>query len=692
MAKRRNAAQTAERKLETGQISLPKGVMQRLKLGQSFAEYDPTLLDQQAYVRTPAFDAALDRESEKVLFVGRRGTGKTALRTYCDSQVGHARVIVPEIFSPSSKVFELDLLENTKKGPFRSLVAVFKRTLLDELLISWKDAHPTYAQLPQLTASELAGNCRVDFDERTLQLIAEVARAVAAEDDSAIISINKGTKQLTAEMKSLENPRTSHTLLVDSIDDFWDGSDLALTYLTALMHACLELSAQIPWGRALLFLRENIFERVRARDPESSRVETAVSGLDWTQRHLEEMVERRFNRALTAKLPLDGSTWNAFFEDPARARADIFGYCHNRPRDVLIYISHAISAAQERGHDRIQLEDVAGARRRFSDNRLKDLGDEYAENFPQIALVLRRFYGLGRRYTPAGIEAFIRKLLVDETVKKLCATWIFRYSSMEQFVRLLYNIGFVGIKQPNRPVRFRALGPQDTSPPAVSDDTEIEIHPCYWDALDLQDVLVRDLSDDQELGRAGVLFDLPGGLNPDSYAERLDDLADRLVNIPLGTAGASAWEDAVGDIIKLCFFRVLDNAEPRVRSEDGSVIRDWIASNRAQAGFWAAMRARWDATQVVWECKNYEELKSSDFHQVNYYMVNSIGRFVIIAFRGEVQPGNYAHIRRIAAEHNGMVLPLGIRDLKTFVRQNRNGKIKEEHIAERYDYIVRKAT
>lgn len=39
-----------------------------------------------------------------------------------------------------------------------------------------------------------------------------------------------------------------------------------------------------------------------------------------------------------------------------------------------------------------------------------------------------------------------------------------------------------------------------------------------------------------------------------------------------------------------------------------------------------------------------------------------------------------------------MVLLLGIRDLKTFARQNRNGKIKEDHISDRYDSVVRKVT
>ena len=127
-------------------------------------------------------------------------------------------------------------------------------------------------------------------------------------DDSSIAAINQPTKSLISLCKDIAGERADYTLLIDSIDDYWDGSDLALVYLTAFMHACLEVSTQVPWARALLLLRENIFERFRARDAESSRVETSLTGLDWTEHQLLELVERRLNRSLTAKFSLGGAT------------------------------------------------------------------------------------------------------------------------------------------------------------------------------------------------------------------------------------------------------------------------------------------------------------------------------------------------------------------------------------------------
>ena len=137
-------------------LRLPKNALEKLNIGQSFAEYDPALQDPQVYVQTPAINAALDSSSGKYFFVGRRGTGKTALRTYCLEQGNRTQVIVPEIFAPTSTVFELALLEDTHRGPFRSLVSVFKRTLIDELLILWAGTHGSLAELPEVLSEELS--------------------------------------------------------------------------------------------------------------------------------------------------------------------------------------------------------------------------------------------------------------------------------------------------------------------------------------------------------------------------------------------------------------------------------------------------------------------------------------------------------------------------------------------------------
>lgn len=65
-------------------------------------------------------------------------------------------------------------------------------------------------------------------------------------------------------------------------------------------------------------------------------------------------------------------------------------------------------------------------------------------------------------------------------------------------------------------------------------------------------------------------------------------------------------------------------------------IRFRITSNRAANGFWNMVFHKYGATQIIWECKNYCDLKSDDFQQISCYINERIGRFKIMTFRGEV--------------------------------------------------------
>jgi hypothetical protein len=367
----------------------------------------------------------------------------------------------------------------------------------------------------------------------------------------------------------------------------------------------------------------------------------------------------------------------------------VFSYCQYRPRDVLTYCSYAIEAAQSKLHERILIEDLLSARRQFSDNRLKDLGDEYADNYPQLQLVLGRFYGLGREFTLKGIEDFIKKLLVDAEVKEFCKTWIYKFVQPEFFVKLMYDIGFLGIKDGENVV-FHAVGSQSTHPPPITVGAIVAVHPTYVDALSLQNVLVSDLAESVDLKRSGLIGDLPGAISIEGYQQTLSVLRENIASLPLGIATAAEFEESVGEMLRLCFFRSLTNVQPRSRTVDNRVIRDWVAANHCEDGFWELVRHKYGAVQVIWECKNYDDLRADDFQQAAYYMSEAGGKFVAVAFRGREKKRVYfEHIKRISAEHHGMVLLVDSDDIDIILRRTINGKKIEGHLQELYDRTIR---
>jgi hypothetical protein len=342
--------------------------------------------------------------------------------------------------------------------------------------------------------------------------------------------------------------------------------------------------------------------------------------------------------------------------------------------------------------EKVLFEDLLQARRRFSDSRLKDLCDEYSDNYPQLQLVLGRFFGLGSEFTVKAIEDFVKKLLVDEEIKKSCAGWIYTYTQPDLLIQLFFNIGFAGIKD-NTATYFRSLGSQSTTPPAIDAKTIVVIHPTYREALNLREVLLTNLDPLTPLSEGGLLPELPQGITIDQYNSRLLVLRDELKTMPEGEAHANEFADLAGEALRLCLFKSLTNFESKVRSVDGRVIRDWIAANHSPDGFWEVIRQKHGATQIVFECKNYSELGASDFHQVAYYMNGMIGRFAVLIYRGDqIKRHYYEHIRRIASDKRGMVLLLTDRDTDILLRHAINGKSSEAHLQELYDRTVREVS
>jgi hypothetical protein len=460
----------------------------------------------------------------------------------------------------------------------------------------------------------------------------------------------------------------------------------------ALMHATVRLIASTRHVKPYVFIRENIYDRIRSLDNEFARLETSVVFLDWSSEKLTELVERRLVKPFTTKPKLGGDAWECFFEaeDLKTSVSSVMSLCQHRPRDVLMLTSYAIDSAINHGNQKVRDSDMVVASKRYSTSRLKDLGDEYAENYPNISLILEYFFGLGNEYTLVAIEDFIQKLLVTESINKHCKSWFYDYTTPFRFVEVLYGIGFLGIRR-KITVEYKESGKDSNAKPSFDNSSTFCIHPTYHEALNLQPLLLKDLHDETQLKNEGILEDLPDTFNLDDYKGALQDTLDNLRTLPKGKPGAAEFEEIVGNIIKLCFFRSLTNVQPHERTHDGSSIRDWIASNRAPDGFWEVIRNKYGSTQIVWECKNYDDLTSSDFQQINYYLNDTFGRFGIIAFRGdEVRNSYYRHISNIINRNNsGLVLVLTQKDLEVFLRQAIKGAFKESHLQDRYDQTIR---
>jgi hypothetical protein len=675
-------------------IQLPKNALQRVQIGQAFAEYDIIRKDPNLFVATPATLSSLRSDTKNCFYVGRRGAGKTAITFEVQRKFPRTIHIVPQIFDLLKLPLEHDEFVDTRQRPFKSLMHSMERALIDEVIKSWVDANSFKFDKEYDSIKRERGlieDC--DFDLRVLNLTQEIFEAYTTNNEKLWLRQIKRSKQIMEEANSIASGGGfDYIILIDRLDESWDGSNSAIICLMALMHAAVRLTASTSFIKPYIFIRENIYDRIRSIDNEFSRLETSVVFLEWTEEKLVELIERRLVKPFNTKPKLGGEAWGYFFEESNdhSPLSSVMNLCQHRPRDVLMFTSYAIDSAVAHGNEKITEDDLGNASKRYSTSRLKDLGDEFAENYPNIILVLEYFYGLGNEFTVNAIEDFIQKLLVSDTTSKHCKNWFFDYTTPFRFVELLYGIGFLGIKR-TKSVQYKDSSKDSNAKPAFDSNAIFTIHPTYREALNLQPILISDLKEETVLKSEGILDDLPESFKLDEYKMALEDTLVRLQNHPTGPGGAKEFEEIVGDVIKLCFFRSLTNIQQSERTDDGSCIRDWVASNRAADGFWEMVRNKYGATQVVWECKNYDTLKSDDFHQVQYYLSDTFGRFGIIVFRGdEIKNSYFQHIKNVANKnHAGLILPLMQKDLEVFLRQAIKGAFKEGHIQDRFDSLIR---
>jgi hypothetical protein len=669
----------------------------RAKLGQSFAEHDLIRDNFKLFVETPAIRAAQEFAGAKAFFVGRRGTGKTAITYYLKNKYPkNTLILIPKLLSSADAFVSFGWDERIKQKPFNTLVSAFVRAILDEVVLEWKK-QGLFA-FRTADGSEITRERNVvenyEFDLRLLHLIEEGFSYLEPLNPKEWLKFRNRPAKLAEEITAeyADQARMRQIVLIDRLDDEWDESDKAVMLVVALMHACNEIRAITPAVRPMVFLRENVYDRVRALDSEFSRLETSLVSLDWTRELLRELIERRLNEGLISKFALDGSTWRVFFQgDQAESEDRVFKYCQYRPRDVLLFASTALGIAQSHQSQQIKERDFDEAQKSFSENRLKELADEYADNYPRLTVILNRFYGLGTEYTVGSIDDFIKKLLVDDEVRTNCESWIYSYTSPELFIPLLYNLGFWGVKQADSRVRFKSSEAENPSSLALKSDSTVAIHPSYVDGLQLQQRVITSLGEDVSLKTSGLIADVPESFSTVTYRSKLEELSEELATMPSGRASSTAFENLIGDVIKLCFFRSLHNVEPKARTADGTVIRDWIASNRAAAGFWAIIREKYGATQIIWECKNYADLKADDFHQATYYINEQSGRFLIMVCRSPEPMSNQVvnHLKRVFAQTKGIILVLRESDIRTFLRQALNGKRSEQHLQDLFDNTER---
>lgn len=442
-----------------------------LDLGEYIAEHEEERLVDGYFVETVAYREALS--GTHTIFVGRKGTGKSAnflqLHAHLASDVRNIlSVIKPVAYELESVIRVLSELADRDRKVY-ALEGLWKFLLYSDIanalaakfsskpLAAQTSGELSYLDFWESHKTILVGDFSARLERCLLQL--EGACGLNAQDRTTETYRQQVSQALHSSLlsevrkKFLEAiPRgTRVAIIVDNLDKAWDRqNDLAslAEFLLGLLGAAnkvrSELKNAMPGLELSLavFLRADIFEKVQqvAREPDKIKHTRLV----WTDRELlYKLVAERFAAANSDDVPPD-ALWKTFFcpvVQQVGIREFLTSVIQPRPRDFLYLIKTAISTAINRGHARVEEDDVLEAYRAYSEFAAGILLIEDNSEDGVLEKVLYEFAG-----APAHLSH-------DEVVSRIVAGGI-EHASADAMVSQLCTLSFLGTEVSDNDFRF----------------------------------------------------------------------------------------------------------------------------------------------------------------------------------------------------------------------------------------------
>ena len=433
-----------------------------LSLGEPVAENERSSLDDY-FVETRAFYDAL--ESDVSVFVGRRGTGKTAAFIALEEALG--RSTQNHVCTIKPVGYEVDGLIRLLSEEWRTA----ERGFLIESL--WKFV--LYSELAASVLSSIRSRPvhlpQTDDEERFVQYV-EGNRDIFLSPFSQRVNRAVGALSGTADLSDVEQQRArisehlhiNHlgqlrrmlgavlaekkrvAVLIDNLDDQWSagkGTTVLSKLLLGLLRMTNSIVDDVQVERQQLkrvnlsltiFIRSDIFSYIAPLDIEQDK--WPIRRVVWNDRDLLlRVIDERLARGGRSGFEADEVWANMFPQSVVglSAKEFIFKNTRARPRDVIFLTKEAIATAVNRSHEAVTEEDMLEARTKYS---RYVFGSVLAEDDPQrkrMEDVLFEFAGAPRVLSETDVRSRIERTQVPE-------------EDVEFYLNLLCDVNFLGIQ------------------------------------------------------------------------------------------------------------------------------------------------------------------------------------------------------------------------------------------------------
>ncbi len=388
-----------------------------IDLGSSDAESDDRLGEY--FVTTPYVTEALS--GRKTLFIGRKGSGKSALFREFPRLIGLEQPdLVTVSLTPDAYLW--DALRGYREkgvseaGAHRNawkltLAVNIASVLVEQNYSAQSDAEAAADVLRRFlkdnfgdSALPKRGALKVLKGIRALNVSAFGFGGGLNRDEVSDQDLTSGLIDKLFELIAQCVDEVGVVVLLDRLDEEWDGSDDAETLLIALLVVAKSLNDELrPKGdraglKVLVFLRTDIYAGLGARADgpqfdDQDKHRGTEQPVIWTVPLLREMLDER--------LPGSTTVDDLFEPGGMRGESSAFGYVVTRtflrPREVIQFVEECQRLAPADAKE-ISKDVVRQAENRYSRWKVQDLKREFARVHPELSDLLDALQGGYQRY------------------------------------------------------------------------------------------------------------------------------------------------------------------------------------------------------------------------------------------------------------------------------------------------------
>ena len=437
--------------------------LRSLRFGESVAESEAESLVGEYFVPTAAYNDAL--RGNQTVFVGRKGSGKTANLIKLKNELNKQRRNVICVIKPPPYQMKrvVDILKQYEYLDVKgyTIESLWKFLLLTEIantaFNNLEDALSSGIDTMEQHFYDFVNNHKEliceDFSTRLELCLQNLEEATdeSKYDKNTSLPISEALhsgilRQLREELGAFLSKNQRVAILVDNLDKAWEPqkdievlSEILWSLLEVAQGLSMELQRQDSRRQSIsislaIFLRSDIFYKIRKVALEPDKINYSL--LKWTDTELLcRVIEERFLSSFETNLDPD-VLWQKYFCPTVKGiptKEYITEAILKRPRDIIYLVNASVTTAINRGHTRIEEEDIIEAEKQYSQHAFESVNVENTLSDINLEDVTLEFVGM---------PAVLSKSEVVETIQAAGIS----AEQIEPTIDGLHDLTFLGLE------------------------------------------------------------------------------------------------------------------------------------------------------------------------------------------------------------------------------------------------------